>query len=105
QLMDHIRKTVTGANIIYINMEMEDFIHIKSNIELNAYLEDKWINGQPNYLFIDEVQEVSSFERTLRSLLAKCTCDIYCTGSNANMLSGELRSEEHTSELQSRENL
>lgn len=90
QLMDHIRNTVTGANIIYINMEMEDFIHIKSNIELNAYLEDKWINGQPNYLFIDEVQEVSSFERTLRSLLAKRTCDIYCTGSNANMLSGEL---------------
>lgn len=90
QLMDHIRNTVTGANIIYINMEMEDFIHIKSNIELNAYLENKWINGQPNYLFIDEVQEVSSFERTLRSLLAKRTCDIYCTGSNANMLSGEL---------------
>lgn len=90
QLMDHIRNTVTGANIIYINKEMEDFIHIKSNIELNAYLEDKWINGQPNYLFIDEVQEVSSFERTLRSLLAKRTCDIYCTGSNANMLSGEL---------------
>ncbi|MCC2600023.1 ATP-binding protein [Sphingobacterium sp. FBM7-1] len=90
QLMDHIRNTVTGANIIYINMELEDFIHIKSNIELNAYLEDKWINGQPNYLFIDEVQEVSSFERTLRSLLAKRTCDIYCTGSNANMLSGEL---------------
>ncbi len=90
QLMNHIRNTVEEANIIYINMEMEDFVQIKSNIELNAYLKDKWIDGKPNYLFIDEVQEVVSFERTLRSLLAKNTCDIYCTGSNANMLSGEL---------------
>src|SRR5690606_11242451 len=90
QLMNHIRDTVQEANIVYINMEMEDFAHIKSNIELNAYLEEKWIDGKPNYFFIDEVQEVASFERTLRSLLAKGTCDIYCTGSNANMLSGEL---------------
>src|SRR5690606_22096522 len=39
---------------------------------------------------IDEVQEVTGFQRSLRSLLAKHVCDIYCTGSNANMLSGEL---------------
>jgi len=90
QLMNYIRDNVQEANIVYINMEMEDFVHIKSNIELNAYLEDKWIDEKPNYFFIDEVQEVTSFERTLRSLLAKRTCDIYCTGSNANMLSGEL---------------
>ncbi|MGO1242778.1 MAG: ATP-binding protein [Sphingobacterium sp.] len=90
QLMNHIRTTVADANIIYINMEMEDFIPIISNIELNEYLKDKWIEGKPNYLFIDEVQEIASFERSLRSLLAKNTCDIYCTGSNANMLSGEL---------------
>lgn len=90
QLMNHISDTVADANIIYINMEMEDFISITSNIELNEYLKDKWIEGKPNYLFIDEVQEIASFERSLRSLLAKNTCDIYCTGSNANMLSGEL---------------
>lgn len=90
QLMDHIRNTVADANIIYINMEMDDFNQITSNIELNEYLKDKWIAGKPNYLFIDEVQEVVSFQRTLRSLLAKNTCDIYCTGSNATMLSGEL---------------
>ncbi|MBD1431836.1 ATP-binding protein [Sphingobacterium sp. DN00404] len=90
QLMNYIRDNVQEANIVYINMEMENFVHIKSNIELNAYLEDKWIHEKPNYFFIDEVQEVTSFERTLRSLLAKRTCDIYCTGSNANMLSGEL---------------
>ncbi len=90
QLMDHIRNTVAEANIVYINMELEDFVHIKNNTDLNEYLKDKWIDGKANYLFIDEVQEIASFERTLRSLLTKNTCDIYCTGSNANMLSGEL---------------
>ncbi|HPF94717.1 MAG TPA: ATP-binding protein, partial [Tenuifilaceae bacterium] len=43
-----------------------------------------------NYLLIDEIQEISSFELALRSLFAENICDITCTGSNANMLSGEL---------------
>jgi predicted AAA+ superfamily ATPase len=43
-----------------------------------------------NFLLIDEIQEVSSFELCLRSLLAGSKCDIFCTGSNAQMLSGEL---------------
>ena len=90
QIIHYIKKTVPEANIVYLNMELEDFIHIKNNEDLNEYLKDKWIEDKPNYLFIDEVQEIASFERTLRSLLAKQTCDIYCTGSNANMLSGEL---------------
>jgi len=90
QLMEHIRNTDQQANIIYINMELDDYIHIRTHVDLSAYLKDKFIEGKNNYFFIDEVQEVQEFERTLRSLLAKGTCDIYCTGSNANMLSGEL---------------
>ena len=90
QLMEHIREIDQDANVIYINMELDDYIFIKTHIDLSAYLEDKFIEGKNNYLFIDEVQEIHEFERTLRSLLAKVTCDIYCTGSNANMLSGEL---------------
>lgn len=43
-----------------------------------------------NYLFVDEIQEIKGFEKTLRSLLAENCCDIFCSGSNANMLSGEL---------------
>ena len=42
------------------------------------------------YLFIDEVQDITSFEKALRGLLADGGYDIYCTGSNARMLSGEL---------------
>ena len=49
-----------------------------------------WTKNKNNYVFVDEIQEVPSFQHTLRSLLAEGSCDIYCTGSNANMLSGEL---------------
>jgi predicted AAA+ superfamily ATPase len=43
-----------------------------------------------NYVFIDEIQEIAQFEKALRSLLLKPEYDLYCTGSNATMLSGEL---------------
>ena len=43
-----------------------------------------------NYLFIDEIQEINEFERALRSLYKKENFDIYCTGSNAKLFSGEL---------------
>jgi len=90
QLMEYIRTQDANSNIIYLNMELEEFVGIKTHLDLNHYLKDKFVKGTSNYLFIDEVQEVEGFERTLRSLLAKNTCDIYCTGSNARMLSGEI---------------
>lgn len=71
-------------------MELDNYIHIKTHTDLSAYIEDKFVEDKNNYFFRDEVQEVQEFERTLRSLRAKGICDIYCTGSNANMLSGEL---------------
>ncbi len=43
-----------------------------------------------NYLFVDEIQEIEEFQLCLRSLLNENKCDIYCTGSNAKMLSSEL---------------
>jgi predicted AAA+ superfamily ATPase len=43
-----------------------------------------------NYVFVDEIQEIAGFEKALRSLLLNPIYDLYCTGSNANTLSGEL---------------
>jgi predicted AAA+ superfamily ATPase len=43
-----------------------------------------------NYVFIDEIQEITEFEKALRSLLLNSIYDLYCTGSNAHILSGEL---------------
>jgi len=90
QLMDVIREEDPSANIVYINRELEEFIHIRTHSDLMEYLKDKWKEKAPNFLFIDEVQEIESFQLALRSLSANDTCDIFCTGSNAKILSSEL---------------
>ena len=91
QLIDEIKKTIAGANIIYINLELEAFRHLKTSTDLYEYVSRKLIeNNTLNYLFIDEIQEVVDFQHAVRSLLAEQKCDIFITGSNANLLSGEL---------------
>jgi len=90
QLMKVIKERNPAANIIYINMEFEEFRIIRNDNDLFEYLKDKLLPELENYLFIDEIQDISGFENVLRSLQAKSSCDIFCTGSNAKMLSGEL---------------
>lgn len=90
QLMDFIKEENPSANIIYINRELEQFAHIQTNVDLNEYLSTQFSADKTNYLFIDEIQEIESFQLTIRSLSAENECDIFCTGSNAKMLSGEL---------------
>jgi len=90
QIADSIKSANPQANIIFINCELEKFHHLKQHSDLLAYIEGNLSETANNYLFIDEVQEVNAFQLVLRSLLAENKCDIYCTGSNAKMLSGEL---------------
>lgn len=90
QLIDEIKQNFPEANIIYINVEMLEFDFIRTHESLCQFVESKLIDGKQNFLLIDEIQEISSFELCLRSLLASSKCDIICTGSNAQMLSGEL---------------
>ena len=90
QLCDEVKVVDNKANIIYINCELEDFRSIRTSADLYSYVDSHLIVGVGNYVFIDEIQEVESFQDALRSLLAERKCDIYCTGSNANILSGEL---------------
>ena len=90
QLQIDILRENPQANILYINMEYEEFRGIRNDTDLFEYLRDKFQEGVDNYLFIDEVQDIDGFEHVLRSLQARDSCDIYITGSNAKMLSGEL---------------
>jgi predicted AAA+ superfamily ATPase len=91
QLMNDIKNSVAEANIIYINLELEEFRHLKASKNLYEYINEKLVeNTSLNYLFIDEIQEVTAFQNAIRSLLAEQKCDIFITGSNANLLSGEL---------------
>ncbi len=90
QVMDEIRKRDPKGRIIYINKEDYRFEAIKTHIDLMDYLKTQANKGENYYLIIDEVQEIKNFEIALRSLHAIDDWDIYCTGSNATLLSGEL---------------
>lgn len=90
QLCNEVKLIDTNANVIYLNCELEEFRGIKTSADLYAYVNSYLVADKSNYLFIDEVQEIDSFQNALRSLLAEEKCDIYCTGSNANILSSEL---------------
>jgi uncharacterized protein len=90
QLIDRIRETEPDASIIYINKELNDFETITDATSLNTYLIEQLAPGKRNYIFIDEIQDIAGFEKSLRSLQAKGEHDLYITGSNAFLLSGEL---------------
>jgi hypothetical protein len=90
QLIDIIREADASGQMIFINKELKEFRSIQTSDDLYKYIVSQLNKEARNYVFIDEIQEVSEFQHSLRSLLAEGSCDIYCTGSNANMLSGEL---------------
>lgn len=90
QLIEEIRQIYPEGNIIYIDKELDEFSRIRNSGDLHKYVMEHLAEGKDNFLFIDEVQEIESFQRCIRSLLNQKECDIYCTGSNATMLSGEL---------------
>lgn len=89
-LANYIKAQDSDANIIFINKEKKIYDNLKNNADLDAYLADKLSTDKPNYLLIDEVQDINGFEHTLRSLNADEECQIVITGSNAKMLSSEL---------------
>ena len=90
QTMDGIKEKFPKANIIYINLELNEFEAITDHKGLYDYIKLKSKAGEMNFLLIDEIQVIPEFEKTIRSLLAEGGYDIYCTGSNAQLLSGEL---------------
>ncbi len=89
QILNVIKNQDNNSNTIYINKEHNDFKHIKTAEDLFQYVKSKLSESNTNYVFIDEIQEIDEFEIALRQLLVE-NIDLYCTGSNANMLSGDL---------------
>ena len=90
QFINEIQQTEHEANIIYLNKEDIRFASVQTSADLHQYVLDNSKENTVNYVFIDEIQEISEFEKAIRSLLLDPKFDIYCTGSNATMLSGEL---------------
>lgn len=90
QLIQLIQKQEPKAEILYINKEDLAFTTIKTALELNDYVLAHKSKQRKTYVFIDEIQEIRHFEEALRSLLLHNDIDLYCTGSNANLLSGDV---------------
>lgn len=83
---------VNKKNILFIDMESLSSDFIKDYKDLNKYVE-KYFSQNKNkklYLFIDEVQKIAEWEKTVNSLFKTDRYDIYLTGSNAYLLSSEL---------------
>ena len=91
QIMDMVKRFgPKDARIIYINKELHEFDAISDYRDLLKYIAGKSSGAKRSFVFIDEIQEIGQFEKALRSLQAEGGFDIYCTGSNADLLSGEL---------------
>jgi predicted AAA+ superfamily ATPase len=90
QTVSYIEQHNADANIIFIDKENLKFSAIKNAEDLNCYVTEHFVEGKSNCVFIDEIQDIEHFEVALRSLNNDASYDIYCTGSNAFMLSGEL---------------
>ena len=88
---DYLRACgVQREQIISINLEDGEFDEIESYKQLYAYVIDMFIPDKMMYVFIDEAQRLSEFQKAIDGLYVKKNCDIYITGSNAYLLSGEL---------------
>ncbi len=89
-VMEEILRENSDANIIFINFEDFGYRSLTDPERLYEYLDEKVDEGRTNYIFIDEIQEVRDFESVIASFFIRDNCDIYITGSNSHMLSGEL---------------
>lgn len=86
-----IRSGVNPAQFISINFEDMNYAHLQTAKALHEEISRRAadINGKV-YLFFDEIQEVRDWEKCINSFRVSLDCDIYITGSNAKLLSGEL---------------
>lgn len=97
-LLDQIKeellseKGIENNHIIFINFENVKFSKIKNYIKLNDYILKQIIDDDKYYIFLDEIQHVNQFEKTLASLKATQNVSLFVTGSNSKLLSGRLAS-------------
>ena len=81
---------VAPEQIIAYNLEAGEYADIEDNKALFRLVADHLLPDKMNYIFLDEVQRVADFQKAVDALFIKKNCDVYITGSNAHLLSGEL---------------
>lgn len=85
-----IQNGVGREQVIAVNLEDGDYRGIRTAEKLYEYINEKLIADKMNYVFIDEVQQAENFQEAVDWLYVKKNVDLYITGSNAYLLSGEL---------------
>lgn len=89
--IDYLKSTgVTDDQIISVNLEDIDYENLLNYKALYEYVKERLQKDKYTYIFLDEVQNCMDFEKAVDSLYIKPNVDVYITGSNAYMLSGEL---------------
>ena len=81
---------ISREQIIAVNFEALEFEELLDYKKLYAYIVDKIVPDKKNYVFLDEIQMVNDYQKAVDSLFIRDNIDIYITGSNAYLLSGEL---------------
>ncbi len=79
-----------SANVIFIDKEKREFDAIKTYADLNDYIAEKLSRNKHTYILIDEVQDITEFEKSLRNWYTEPNTEIIVTGSNAHILSSDL---------------
>ncbi len=91
QYQEYLKTAGIGVDqIIAVNFEELEYEDLCDYRKLYEYIKEKLLPDKTTYIFLDEIQKVPDFEKAVDSLYAKPNTDIYITGSNAYMLSGDL---------------
>lgn len=90
-IKDELLKHIPDTQKIYINFESLEFMNVNEASILANYLSEKTRNlSDKVYYFFDEIQLVSHWEKVINGLRVDQNCDLYITGSNSDLISGEL---------------
>lgn len=79
-----------NANVIFIDKEKYEFDNIRTYKDLNDYIDARRDRQKTNYILIDEIQDIESFEKSVRNYYEESDVEMIVTGSNSNMLSSDL---------------
>lgn len=90
-LMDEMQKRgISEKRMLHYNFDSLEHEELRTAQALYAHLKERLVTDGTTYLFLDEIQEVESWEKVVNSLMMDYDVDIYVTGSNSRMMSSEI---------------
>lgn len=89
-MQELIEQGISEENIIFLDLDSKAYRKIKTDDDLEKLIDSRSITKETKYLFVDEIQNVSSFEEIINAYRTTGEYSIFVTGSNSYLLSGEL---------------